>query len=182
MQNIKFHFFHFLKFVSFNASPAYFNISKAEKLKNTVIYLLIIHFIIVNILWYLVVLADYFSLFNPLKEKNQDYNILFRYLSACLIAPLIEEGIFRLPLGYYRPDKLFPLYFYISSLLFGVIHFYNYEYDNTHILFLPLITSPQIFSGFFLGYIRIIYGFWYGVLFHAVSNFIGLTLTVFGLY
>jgi uncharacterized protein len=180
MQNIKFHFFHFLKFVSFNSSLAYFNISKAEKLKNTIVYLLIIDFIIVNILWYLVVLAEHYSFFNPLKENNQDYGIPLRYLSACVIAPLLEEGIFRLPLGYCRSHKLFPLYFYFSSILFGVIHFYNYEYDNTHILFLLFITSPQIFSGFFLGYIRIIYGFWYGVFFHGVYNFIGLTLTVLG--
>ena len=45
-----------------------------------------------------------------------------------------------------------------------------YEIDSTHLPYIPFITMTQIFSGFMLGYIRIVYGFLYGIVLHALFN------------
>ncbi|WP_409012632.1 type II CAAX prenyl endopeptidase Rce1 family protein [Dyadobacter sp. 3J3] len=65
---------------------------------------------------------------------------------------------------------LFKWLYYISALLFGFIHIFNYQFNDTHYLFIPFITTGQLFGGLMLGYIRIIYGFWYDVLLHALFN------------
>lgn len=55
-------------------------------------------------------------------------------------------------------------------IVFGLIHIITYEADTTHCQFMWLITLSQIFGGLILGYVRVIYGFWYAVLLHALSN------------
>ncbi|MFC6193428.1 type II CAAX prenyl endopeptidase Rce1 family protein [Dyadobacter subterraneus] len=90
------------------------------------------------------------------------------------MAPLVEEFIFRYSLGKIRNKLYFKCAYYLSAVLFGWIHIVTYEFDSSHYLFIPLITLTQTFAGFLLGYVRIIYGFWYGVLLHAVYNTLAL--------
>ncbi len=61
--------------------------------------------------------------------------------------------------------------FYLSAVLFGLIHIFNFTgITGYNLIFTPLLVLPQIFMGFILAYIRVNYGFKYGVLFHATVN------------
>ncbi|RMZ58992.1 CPBP family intramembrane metalloprotease [Chryseobacterium nematophagum] len=65
----------------------------------------------------------------------------------------------------------------ISSILFGVIHIWNYTDSNNSILYYIITFSPQVFSGFILCYLRVRMGFEVGVATHSLNNFIPLILS-----
>ncbi len=72
----------------------------------------------------------------------------------------------------------FPSVFYGYSILFAFVHIFNFEEVSLQLLLLsPLITLPQLFLGFGMGYVRIRFGFWYGYLFHVLNN--GFAFTIF---
>jgi hypothetical protein len=65
------------------------------------------------------------------------------------------------------------LFFYVSALIFGLMHIFNFTGINKfNFVFTPLLVLPQIFVGLILGYLRTQYGFKYGVLFHAMINLV----------
>jgi hypothetical protein len=98
--------------------------------------------------------------------------ILITIISVVIIGPLIEEGVFRLGLGHYRNRSYFKWLYYLSAFVFGAVHIFNYTFYHTHHIFIILITASQTFGGLMYGYIRIIYGFWYGVLLHVLFNLV----------
>ena len=168
-------FSSFLYFVKNPSKPVYPNIDSKQKLIDVCFYFLFINFIVSGIiLWYPVAIAEKIGLFNTLANKNQDVGIVLTIVSAVMIAPLIEEIIFRFPLGHYRNELHFRWLYYTVSVSFGLIHIFTYNIDSTHLPYIPFITMTQTFSGFMLGYIRVIYGFWYGVLLHALFNVLGV--------
>jgi len=65
----------------------------------------------------------------------------------------------------------FKYFYYASSLAFGLLHIFNFT-GNVYLLlsFSLILTGPQIFLGFILGYIRINYGLRYSILFHIIVN------------
>ncbi|MEM9091824.1 MAG: CPBP family intramembrane glutamic endopeptidase [Cyanobacteria bacterium P01_F01_bin.53] len=158
---------------------------------------------------------------NNLQQIFADMPVGFLFTMAVIVAPVVEESIFRLPL---RPFALnialpctlvilfiaaqvlglsgpllilwgsllagFNLYlwrmrpkervlqdvyrrypriiFYLSALLFGVLHITNY--DASVWALLPLLVLPQFVVGLWLGFIRLRYGFRWAVLAHAFHN------------
>ena len=61
--------------------------------------------------------------------------------------------------------------YYLSAILFGLVHIYNYDYTNPEILiFVVAICMPQIISGLFLGYVRIKYGIIGAIILHGLLN------------
>jgi len=175
MQKIFYHtkslFSDFLNFIKYPGKPHYPDISVLQKLLNVGVCFVLIGFVINFLLWYgVVVPAEKTGWFyNPLIETRRGISTK-TIISAVLIAPVIEELIFRLFLVNYKTESYFRWVYYLSALVFGLIHIITYEADSTHYWFIWLITLPQIFAGFLLGYIRIVYGFWYGVLLHSLSN------------
>ena len=124
-------------------------------------------------LWDIVKFLEYKKVFDPAIETGKgkiSFYIIF--LSAVLIAPFIEELIFRYPLQKVKNKQYRIILYIVSSLLFGFIHIINYDLNESHLKYLFIITSPQIFTGFVLGFIRLKYGFWYSVLNHSLYNFI----------
>jgi membrane protease YdiL (CAAX protease family) len=132
---------------------------------------------------------------------------LYIFISAVVLAPLIEEIMFRLFLRYRRNypmlillylikksgaygkgnihiliyrwwRKRFKYIFYASALLFGAIHMSNYDNGDTLFLLFPLFTFPQIVMGLFLGYIRLKQGFIWSVLLHALHNMTLMTFAI----
>lgn len=173
--HFKFLMLHFIGFINNPNDPDYVDISKDQKLLNVSFYYLIIQFVVsAFILWYPVEIAEKLGFYNRLEEIDYKTGVATIVISAVILAPLIEEGIFRLSLGYYREKSYFKWLYYLSALIFGWIHFFNYQFDNSHYLFIPFITMTQTFGGLMLGYIRIIYGFWYGVLLHSLFNILGV--------
>ena len=166
----------FILFLKNPNHPNYPNISVRQKLLDICFYYLVIDFIIAIALWYFVELAEQMGWFNPLKTIEFDHSIYWQIFGMLVFGPLFEEGIFRLFLGYCRYKWYFKWVFYGSAIVFGLIHIPNYQLDDTHYFFVPLITTPQIFGGLMLGFIRINYGFWYGMLHHALFNALALLL------
>ncbi len=62
----------------------------------------------------------------------------------------------------------FPLFFWLSTLGFALVHLFNYEAGPAAVL-LPLVI-PQLVVGSILGYVRVHYGLWASVLLHALHN------------
>ena len=162
---------HFIGFIKNPNAPDYVVVSARQKLLNVCFYYLFICFGISVIIFGLPLeMAEKLGLFDELVEKDVKMGIITKTITIIILAPLIEEGMFRFWLGYFRNWNYFKWLYYISALLFGGIHIFNYQFNNSHYFFIPFITMSQTFGGLMLGYIRIIYGFWYGVLLHALFN------------
>jgi len=66
--------------------------------------------------------------------------------------------------------KKFPVIFYSASLLFAILHISNYYNLENHLGIVILLIAPQIILSFFLGYIRMAFGFLWSILFHVFHN------------
>ncbi len=112
---------------------------------------------------------------------------------GAVIAPIMEEFIFRLPLKWKRNlpaiilnsvssndkvkkawNRYYHIIFYIVAILFGLVHLTNFDNSWTplFILLIPFITLSQLIAGLTFGYIRNRLGFWWSFLYHALFNFI----------
>lgn len=134
---------------------------------------------------------------DPLEELFSNKGAFSILILAAVVVPFIEELIFRFPLKYERNllfhffdyltnnrakifwFKHFRIFFYISALLFALMHLTNFS--NTNILFYilaPLIVLPQFIGGITLGYIRLKLGFFWGVLLHGLYNLILFSVAI----
>ena len=67
--------------------------------------------------------------------------------------------------------KHFKYVFWASCLLFGLLHIMNLTGNWVWIITLaPILCFPQFIGGAIVGYIRMNYGFIYGVIFHMLIN------------
>lgn len=134
------------------------------------------------------------------------YNIWLVVLVFVLVVPFIEELIFRLPLKYkrnyllrfviflgtkYGPESsrerfegtvlrlwrtYFWVFFYTSCLIFALMHIFNYTDYKQILMWSPLLTSVQLLLGFIVSYLRIRFGFLWGLYFHAMYNMLIISL------
>ena len=101
----------------------------------------------------------------------EEYPAFVILLLAVGLAPLIEELIFRAPLGLFRTSRHFSLAFYISVIAFAAVHLFNFENYEQYLWLSPILVAPQLVSGVFLGFIRVRMGLAYSILLHAAFNF-----------
>lgn len=101
-----------------------------------------------------------------------DYSPLAILLLAVVIAPLIEELFFRAPLGLFKQNTSFRYAYYCSILLFGLLHITNFQELDGQYWAIPILVSPQLSAGIFLGFIRTKLGLIWSVLLHAAHNLI----------
>lgn len=95
-------------------------------------------------------------------------------LLVVLIAPLVEEAIFRSwisgivadPPGWYR--TAFPFVYYLQAAGFGAIHFFNYGGGNVALTL--VLVLPQFVAGLVWGYARVRQGWWANPLLHIAHN------------
>ncbi|MGY8915428.1 MAG: CPBP family intramembrane glutamic endopeptidase [Flavobacteriales bacterium] len=92
------------------------------------------------------------------------------FLTVSIMAPIIEEALFRGPLVYFRNSPFFKYVFYTSVLLFAIVHIFNFEGDTKLYYFTPFLIAPQLITGVFLGYIRVKLGLKWSILLHATFN------------
>jgi len=104
-----------------------------------------------------------------LLEEHSPLTILFL---AVIVAPVIEETIFRAPLIWFKKSNYFPLVLYTSIFLFGLIHLFNFDDYGNALWFAPLLFLPQLITGVFLSFIRVRMGLSEAMLFHALFNLI----------
>lgn len=118
------------------------------------------------------------SLFNiDLGEHAMDdwdtkYSEIRIVLLAIIIAPLLEEIIFRGPLALFKNKSYFNLIYYFSILSFGAIHLANFEDLGNSYWIAPLLIAPQLSMGVFLGFIRIKFSLLWSMLLHAGYNLV----------
>ncbi|QQR93757.1 CPBP family intramembrane metalloprotease [bacterium] len=68
--------------------------------------------------------------------------------------------------------KYFFVPFYLSVIIFGLIHILNYKPMPWYLyLFIPIITLTQLWLGYLFGYIRMRYGMIYSIVAHVLHNF-----------
>ena len=102
--------------------------------------------------------------------ENSSGSTLF--LFVVILAPAVEELIFRAPLSLFKKTTYFPLVFYLSVLLFGAVHLFNFEYKAGFYGFAVFLILPQLSAGVFLGFIRVKMGLVWAICLHAFHNFI----------
>lgn len=97
-----------------------------------------------------------------------------RLVLRCLIA-LACGSVFTLLLKKQITSARFPVMFYLSAIVFGLIHLVNYQgaysLTATIVLVVTLLINHSL-SGLFYGYVRIGFGFFASVLFHIANNFL----------
>ncbi|CAM1364310.1 CAAX protease [Tenacibaculum sediminilitoris] len=97
------------------------------------------------------------------------------FFLVVILAPLLEESIFRAPLTAFNKEKQFRIAFYVFAILFGFVHISNYEISINVLLLSPILVLPQTLLGFYLGFIRVRFSLLWSIALHAVYNgiFIG---------
>ena len=130
-------------------------------------------------------------------------------LLGVILVPLLEEVIFRLPLRYRRNYLLrwvvylssavrgksvadghqqarkvwqrhYRWVFYGFAVAFAYVHMSNFgDVSSTMWLVSPFLVAPQLAAGLIIGYIRLRQGFIWGVVFHAMHNFVFLAIPIF---
>ncbi|WGD34626.1 CPBP family intramembrane metalloprotease [Olleya sp. YS] len=103
---------------------------------------------------------------NKLMEEESPVYIL---LTAVILAPIIEEFIFRGPLTLFS-KKYFKLGFYVLAIVFGYVHLFNFEITTKILVLSPLFVAPQIIIGLVFGYVRVRLGLVYSILLHGCYN------------
>lgn len=107
---------------------------------------------------------------HALDELFEKYSTITIFFLGCVLAPVIEELIFRGPLWFFRDSRIFPWVFYGFTLAFALVHLSNYPNLSEIWPLAPLLISPQLNIGVFLGFVRIRFGLLWSILFHAVYN------------
>jgi len=96
------------------------------------------------------------------------------FFSVAIVAPVLEEAIFRGPLILFKDKKYFRHSLYVSVILFGAVHLFNFQFSKEILILGPLLSAPQIILGVFLAFIRIKLGLLWAILLHASYNAIFL--------
>jgi len=107
---------------------------------------------------------------HAIEEALEKYPLYFLFIAAAVLAPILEEIIFRGPLIFLKDSKYFKFFFYASVLIFGFYHMTNFEITTTTLLLSPLLVSPQLSVGTLLGFIRVRFGLLWAIALHAAYN------------
>jgi hypothetical protein len=107
------------------------------------------------------------------------YSLFVIFLLAVVLAPLLEELLFRAPLALFENSRFFKIAFYTSALLFGAVHLNNFETFTDYFWLAPVLIAPQAAAGFFLGFVRVKLGLSWSILLHAAHNAILLSPVIF---
>lgn len=105
-------------------------------------------------------------------ELFKTYSPAILFFLAVVVAPVIEELLFRAPLTLFKNPTHFKYAYYISIILFGTLHISNFEALDGHYWAIPLLVSPQLTAGVFLGYTRTSLGLIWSILLHAAHNLV----------
>lgn len=107
-------------------------------------------------------------------ELFNTYSPMTILLLASLVAPALEELLFRGPMWFFRDSKYFPILFYASTLAFALVHLGNFPNFAEIWPVSPLLISPQFALGLFLGFVRVRFGLLWSIGFHSAYNTIVL--------
>ena len=89
---------------------------------------------------------------------------------AVIMAPVLEELIFRGPLWFFRNSGYFPLAFYAIALAFALVHLGNFPNLSEVWPVSFVLVSPQLVIGLILGFLRVRFGLLWAIGFHMAYN------------
>lgn len=116
---------------------------------------------------------------HALNDMLENTSKIQLFCLAVLFAPLVEELIFRLHLGFGMWKKTnFGYPFYATAMIFAFVHTTNFKLPSELWYYGPFLVVPQLILGLFLGYMRVRNGFFTGFFLHAFHNGIA-TLALF---
>lgn len=101
-----------------------------------------------------------------------DPHSLVSYLNiliALLVFFIIKRIFSHLSLDKIK-SKYFAGYFYLSAIIFGLMHIFNYPIHYSIIFVYIIFILPQITLGLFVGNIRMRHGFIWGFFLHVLIN------------
>lgn len=104
------------------------------------------------------------------EELIAQYPLWLVLVLGVLVAPVLEELIFRGPLWFFRDSSYFGTAFYGATIAFALVHLSNFPNLSEIWLLSPLLISPQLSLGAFLGFVRVRFGLTWAMLFHAAYN------------
>ncbi len=107
---------------------------------------------------------------HAIDQLFDEYSPLFILLVVAILAPIIEELIFRGPMYLFRKSRYFGFFFYLITLIFGFYHITNFEISPTVIYLAPLLVAPQLCIGLILGYVRVKLGLIWAMVLHSMYN------------
>ncbi len=107
---------------------------------------------------------------HAVEELFKTLTPLHFFMFVAVVAPLIEESIFRGPLTLFKQPRYFKVAFYIFALAFGFVHITNYEITTKILLCSPILIAPQFFAGLYFGFIRVKFGLLWSIALHAAYN------------
>lgn len=152
--------------------------------KTKLIYtgLLLVINLIITIIFIVPVLQKIDDALNLSVTNDEYYTFLKSVFLFSVLAPVMEEFIFRYFLRYngfntkiisiQKWKKVFPYLVYSSSICFGFVHLSNYtNSSNLFYMLSPIIILSQLAGGLILSFIRVRLNFIWGVLYHALWNF-----------
>lgn len=169
------------------------NLSFRDKLVR-LFKILILDFLIAVILGF--VLHYIHNNVQRLEAPLEPFSLWELILILSLVVPLLEEIIFRLPLVYKRNylarglDKLtkgfisrkwnsiYRYFVYTLAATFGLVHIGNFSDVNLLLLALsPIVVGGQLIGGLMISYVRVKFGFVWGLAQHVIFNsIIGLLI------
>ncbi|MCM4152269.1 CPBP family intramembrane metalloprotease [Arenibacter sp. N53] len=100
----------------------------------------------------------------------EKYSVISLFFMAAVLAPIVEETLFRGPLIWFRNNKYFKYILYLSILLFAGVHLSNFEMTKQIYYVAPLLVLPQLILGAFLSYVRVTLGLRWSICLHATYN------------
>lgn len=121
----------------------------------------------------LIQLVDVFGIVDlenhAMEDLMKNFSKAIIFLLAAVLAPFVEELIFRAPLTAFS-KRYFKFGFYVLTILFGLVHLTNYEISTNVLLVTPILVAPQIILGGYLGFVRVKFGLLWSILLHATYN------------
>ncbi|MGI9547715.1 MAG: CPBP family intramembrane glutamic endopeptidase [Flavobacteriaceae bacterium] len=109
---------------------------------------------------------------HAIDQLFQEYGAPIIFIGVVILAPILEELIFRGPLYLFRNSPYFGIIFYLFTLAFGFYHITNFELTPTVLYLSPLLVAPQLIIGLLLGYIRIRLGLIWAMMLHSCYNLV----------
>ncbi|MBI3482866.1 MAG: CPBP family intramembrane metalloprotease [Bacteroidetes bacterium] len=98
---------------------------------------------------------------------------IYSYIRIGIALTVFMSVSFFFPLPWLEKIKesYFKWFFYLSAVLFALVHITNLApYNHSALFFYPLYTLPQFFMGLVIGYLRVRQGFFSGWVLHALIN------------
>jgi hypothetical protein len=123
----------------------------------------------------LIIILLGFEFYKQSNEKMfEGFTILELIMVAVILAPVVEEFVFRWPLKYFQSPRFFKYAFYTSVILFGLAHISNFSFTDSNFWFSPILVTPQLAGGIFLGFIRVKLNVFWSILLHSTFNAIAI--------